>query len=553
MRAASDADKLDVILREPDHQLSAVDTAATVPAMSEDATSGSSFLLAQEHSAQREHIQRKHAQHSHQDFHRAPNVDRYEERHLPQVEKERKMERHWESAATDVVTISIIKQINVDVDGNTIAIKTIQTHLGDWEATNTPSITSLPSEPFLPSFPSLPGSLGATTAALPILPSDLPASSTVAGTYSSIPGFDAASVQTSTPSLSATDFPSLSAESNSTTCKLVFSHLQTNSFANHYLVILSSSSLSQTYTNSSSSTSNSTRTSSTYLSSSRSISLSESSTESATESTSSVYFSTSTYLGNAADGGVIAAGTGVTPASETGSSTTQSTSDSNPGPSPTPTPVVIGGVVGSLAGAAVLIICLLYIIRWRKRGKGMLSLGSGNDGGDTSRAQPAIQPSGGMTEQTRGFAVPAALAALTGYSKRFSEKTERTVSSTAPSEKGFYRVSGRKLPSVLQTGGDGYGGGPPRDSTLSGSSFYTDSQGFYGGGLSSPPIPLSHRQSAGGIPFMRPSPARTPTQESSPFAFSESVTPPPPRRPDVLGRSHASQDGSHASRFTEEV
>jgi hypothetical protein len=50
---------------------------------------------------------------------------------------------------------------------------------------------------------------------------------------------------------------------------------------------------------------------------------------------------------------------------------------------------------------------------------------------------------------------------------------------------------------------------------------------------------------------MRPSPARTPVTEQGPFAFP-SQDPLPPR-PDVLGRSHSSQDGSHASRFTEEV
>ena len=186
----------------------------------------------------------------------------------------------------------------------------------------------------------------------------------------------------------------------------------------------------------------------------------------------------------------------------------------------------------------------------------MLSLGNGNDAGDASRDQPPMPTSAAMTEQThRGFAVPAALAALTGYSKRFSQKSEGPVSPAAGGERGFYRVSGRKLPSVLQTGGDGYGGGFPKDNTLSGSSFYTDSHGFYGGGggPSMPPVPLSQRESAGGIPFMRPSPARTPTQEQSPFAFEAPILPPQPRRPDVLGRSHVSQDGSHTSRFTEEV
>jgi len=187
----------------------------------------------------------------------------------------------------------------------------------------------------------------------------------------------------------------------------------------------------------------------------------------------------------------------------------------------------------------------------------MLSLASGppGEGVDTITGGGPSQPSGGMVERSSFInAVPAALATLTGY-KRYSQKTERTVSSTAGSERGFYRVSGRKLPSVLQSGGDGYGGGLGHlnENTLSGSSFYRDSQGFYGGpgSPSFPPVDMSTQRDSG-IPVMRPSPARTPVTEHGPFA---SVPPPldPPTRPDGLGRSHPSQDASHASKFTEEV
>jgi len=189
----------------------------------------------------------------------------------------------------------------------------------------------------------------------------------------------------------------------------------------------------------------------------------------------------------------------------------------------------------------------------------MLSLGSGGSiggGGDTIPGGDSTQPSGGMVERrSLAYAVPAALASLTGY-KRSSQKTERTVSSTAGSERGFYRVSGRKLPSVLQSGGDGYGGGinDIHTNTLSGTSFYRDSQGFYGG-PGSPSLPLvgMSKQRDSGVPVMRPSPARTPVTEHGPFSSAPPPLTPPTRRPDVLGRSHPSQDGSHASKFTEEV
>lgn len=187
----------------------------------------------------------------------------------------------------------------------------------------------------------------------------------------------------------------------------------------------------------------------------------------------------------------------------------------------------------------------------------MLSLGSGNEGAGavTSRdVPPPVAPSGGMTQRRSLAFVPTALANLTGYNKRTSRQTDRTVSSTAGSERGFYRVSGRKLPSVLQTGGDGYGGGLDEPNTLSGSSFYRDSHGFYGGpgspAMAGAAGPSTRPES--GVPVMRPSPARTPVTSQGPFsAAAEPLTPP---RRDALGRSHPSHDGSHtSSRFTEEI
>jgi hypothetical protein len=182
----------------------------------------------------------------------------------------------------------------------------------------------------------------------------------------------------------------------------------------------------------------------------------------------------------------------------------------------------------------------------------MLSLGSGDPGTGTSMSRglgPAPpHSSGGMSERSNLFVVPGALASLTGF-KRSSKQTDQTMSTDAGGERGFYRVSGRKLTSVLQSGGDGYGDSVA-DNTLSGSSFYRDSQGFYGGPGSPTSSPLAGIQRPeSGIPVMRPSPARTPVTE---YGFGPAPLT-PPHRPDVLGRSHPSQDGSHASRFTEEV
>jgi hypothetical protein len=215
--------------------------------------------------------------------------------------------------------------------------------------------------------------------------------------------------------------------------------------------------------------------------------------------------------------------------------------------------VVVGSVVGSVAGASIIIFALLFILKWWRRNQGRIALGDG-DGAESTRGGQ----SGGMV-QRRSFAqaIPAALAGLAGY-KSSMHKTDAdgTISTTIGADRGFYRVSGRKLTSVLQTGGDGYED-DNWEGAISESSFYRDSQGFHGGPggplVPSPPAGISRPRDSD-IPVMRPSPARKPV--TSEGYFSPLVPPPlnvPPRRPDVLGRSRPSQDSSHHSRFTEQV
>lgn len=220
------------------------------------------------------------------------------------------------------------------------------------------------------------------------------------------------------------------------------------------------------------------------------------------------------------------------------------------------------------------------LLRWKRKHSTLLPLGSepqgttdravgGNtDAGNTASPQSPTNPP--MAERSFPFAIPAALASLTGH-KRKSEQPSIAASSTAGSERGFYRVSGRKITSVLESGGDGYGTNDAPNqagNTLSGSSFYRDSHGFYGGSgtpamsgpLSSPlggfaagaGMSTTERESVQPVP--RPSPARTPIIQEGPFASPPSpVEAPPPIRPDALGRSHPSRDGSKGSRFTEEM
>jgi hypothetical protein len=326
-------------------------------------------------------------------------------------------------------------------------------------------------------------------------------------------------------------------------------------------------------------------------------------------------------------GGVGAAGSGspttaVSPA-------TSSSSHGGPAVGP-PTPTVVGGVVGGVAGLAFLLLILLALLRWyRKRlqSRGQLPEQL------AARSVTGGDPSGTNQMSSRSSHAPFA-AAILSSTRRWRPQSSATTAtavteySTVPdSERGFQRIAGRKIAPVLGTGSDQYGGNygafekdfpegrltraGPSDSqagtvnneekSLAGSSFYRDSQGFYGG--KGDPLPTSptlvsssigHKHSSTrdlgntdsisedpreggseggseGYAVMRPSPARTP-MTSSPSNSSlrlpiqqgpvmEPGAPPTPalptyltgRRPDGVGRSLSSQDGSRGSRFTESV
>jgi hypothetical protein len=222
----------------------------------------------------------------------------------------------------------------------------------------------------------------------------------------------------------------------------------------------------------------------------------------------------------------------------------------------------------------------------------MLRLGSSRGAeGDTPRG-----PAPAMQERSFGrtavpFSLPITLATFTGHSR--NRPSEGGDSTNTAGEQGFVRLSGRKLPSVFQHGGDGFdapgpsqyphgpvpahGNDPHSSVALSDTSFYRDSAGYYGGAGSSSPSPQPrgwNRDS--GVPVTRPSPARTPVisegafepptptpatmpMPMSPFADRWEADMPeaqmPPRRPDLGGRNQSSRDGvgSRGSKFVEDV
>ncbi|KAI8964020.1 hypothetical protein F5Y11DRAFT_123129 [Daldinia sp. FL1419] len=221
---------------------------------------------------------------------------------------------------------------------------------------------------------------------------------------------------------------------------------------------------------------------------------------------------------------------------------------------------VAGSVLGGVAALAGLLILALFLLRWKKRqNTARLMRGSmserGPGGGLVGNSGPG-GGDGGMSETRRSipFAIPAALASLTGY-KRFSG---RSAASADGGERGFSKVSGRKLPPVIQFGGDGYS--DPRDTVLSDQSIEYRDSAFpgLGGGLAPTRLAVgAPMRPESGIPVFNPGPARTPKTEQATFSPVLDNSPLEPPR-DPLGRSHPSYDGSSrshgsASRFTEEL
>jgi Predicted solute binding protein len=189
---------------------------------------------------------------------------------------------------------------------------------------------------------------------------------------------------------------------------------------------------------------------------------SSSSSSSSTSSTSSTNYATSSsdvYGGSESTSSATGAGTAPT-TSETQASGQGSTSNPN-------TPKIVGGVVGSVAGVALIILLLFYYLR--RRGFFMGKTGPPAMLGDATVGAGATAESREIAERressnplfTASYLAPA-------FMKRWRQSTATTRSGSttesAPSERGFQKISGRKLPPVFTHGGDGYGGGLDGDS-----------------------------------------------------------------------------------------
>ncbi|CAD6501775.1 BgTH12-02024 [Blumeria graminis f. sp. triticale] len=208
-----------------------------------------------------------------------------------------------------------------------------------------------------------------------------------------------------------------------------------------------------------------------------------------------------------------------------------------------PRSVLIGSVVGSVAGAALLIVLMIILLRLYKKNKSLFITGRGKpEVSELNHPAPMQSSSDPIQRQPRPFPMSSALSSMSHY-RWPSAKVAGTTSSTDEGDQGFYRISGRKLPSVLHYGGDGYGGG-------SGSSVHKDNKTVSGPSLGRD-SPIT--QTVSGSPS-RSTITSTPAHRENGTPVARScLTLNLPQRPDAIGRSHPSLDGSHTSRFTEEV
>ncbi|KAJ5174531.1 uncharacterized protein N7482_000408 [Penicillium canariense] len=284
--------------------------------------------------------------------------------------------------------------------------------------------------------------------------------------------------------------------------------------------------------------------------------------------------STASLRGTEATGSGTGSGSGGGSGSAPTTSQAQSSSGSGSGIDPT-TSKIVGGVVGSVAGLTMIVLLLFYFFRRRKlllQQQGPAALLPSDAGGTTREAVERSSSNDPLF--SAAYLAPA-------FMKRWRHstmtmKTESTVSSSAPSERGFQKISGRKIPPVLTHGGDGYGGGLEGDSpTIPGLPPISPAGGPLSSSPQAPPptspygmvLDTKYTQEAEehADSSVRPLPFRLPVSSSVNFGTPTTVTPSHPiaqpqtavpvgpLRPDGLGRSLPSHDGSRSSRFTESL
>ncbi|KAF5016313.1 hypothetical protein F66182_12042, partial [Fusarium sp. NRRL 66182] len=206
----------------------------------------------------------------------------------------------------------------------------------------------------------------------------------------------------------------------------------------------------QSDTSSSSSSSSTTTASLTSSESSTTSSSSVSSTTSLSYTTSSAGSSTGSSITSFSNSGPTTTSGTQFPLS---TSTTSAASSSGSGPD---TGKIVGGVIGGVLGLVAVLLLAFLLLRWKRKH-------AQSAAGATEGSSRDIQGGGGprsaemMSQRSSNTPIAAAgaLGRWASFSSRRSAQQENPF--MAPGERGFQKISGRKIPSVLHTGGDGYG------------------------------------------------------------------------------------------------
>ena len=228
-------------------------------------------------------------------------------------------------------------------------------------------------------------------------------------------------------------------------------------------------------------------------------SVDESNTDSSLESVSYTFgqgfTGTNSYVESATTSisGVVAVGTSTTTHTKPSTSSTQGSEPSAPVLTPQQTQMV-GGIVGGVAGIALVFVVILYVLRWYRQRMRLASRSErqihhtyGHGGHFDDKALATLGAPISQSDRIGIFA-PVSM-------KKFrprSDLTVNTVSTSSESEKGFHRISGRKIAPVLSTGGDQYGGSfgvfgqntdvkhePLHQRNMHETTFYEDDNGRY--------------------------------------------------------------------------
>ncbi|KAI1910733.1 hypothetical protein LOZ39_005818 [Ophidiomyces ophidiicola] len=246
-------------------------------------------------------------------------------------------------------------------------------------------------------------------------------------------------------------------------------------------------------------------------------------------------------------------------------------------------PQIIGAAVGSVSGVVLILLILLLAIHFRKRKSSQTRALSEAP----QSSAPAVSGGNNDMSPRSSFLAANFFAPARALSRWRNSGQAIRQEEVAPAQRGFEKLGGRKLKSVLETGGDGYDNefgasdkayesGSLAKETAAGPSIPRIQQPEKEIGQSrvipSPPLgrPVSQQSDTSEEILFRPSPARAITTESAlsgtglhPDARTSVMphlsNPPPPRSPvrprsgDALGRSYPHADSSRASRFTEEL